>query len=135
MSASAHTRDHRFGPELTHAVLNWLEGHGRRVVNTHRALYLEVSKVAQYAALNKAGIKTPRTVAAVGRAYNVVIKERILARAVIVFLVAIGGSLDGVVLLAIVDVVLLGVLILEYLRIERPSPAIEPQDPAVTEPS
>lgn len=67
MSASAHTRDHRFGPELTHTVLNWLEGHGRRVVNNHRALYLEVSKVAQYAALNKAGIKTPRTVAAVGR--------------------------------------------------------------------
>ncbi len=69
MSASSHTRGHRFAPELTHGVLNWLESHGRRVVNGSRALYLEISKLAQYAALQKAGIKTPRTVAAVGRAH------------------------------------------------------------------
>lgn len=68
MSASSHTRGHRFAPELTHATLNWLETHGRRVVNSSRALYLEVSKIAQYAALNRAGIRTPRSVAAVGRA-------------------------------------------------------------------
>jgi len=67
MSASSHTRGHRFAPELTHGALNWLESHGRRVINGSRALYLEVSKLAQYAALQKAGIKTPRTVAAVGR--------------------------------------------------------------------
>jgi hypothetical protein len=67
MSASSHTRGHRFAPELTQGVLNWLEGHGRRVINNHRALYLEVSKLAQYAALGRAGVKTPRTVAAVGR--------------------------------------------------------------------
>ena len=67
MSASSHTRGHRYAPELTHATLNWLEAHGRRVVNNSRALYLEVSKVAQYAALNRAGIRTPRSVAAVGR--------------------------------------------------------------------
>ena len=67
MSASSHTRGHRFAPELTHVVLNWLEGHGRRVVNSSRALYLEVSKVAQYAALDRAGVRTPHTVAAVGR--------------------------------------------------------------------
>ena len=67
MSASAHTRGHRYGPELTHGLLNWLEAHDRRVVNNHRALYLEVSKLAQYAALNRAGIATPRTLAAVGR--------------------------------------------------------------------
>lgn len=67
MSASSHTRGHRFAPELTHGTLNWLEAHGRRVVNGTRALYLEVSKLAQYAALNRAGIRTPRTVAAVGR--------------------------------------------------------------------
>ena len=67
MSASSHTRGHRFGPELTHLVLNWLERYGRRVVNNSRALYLEISKVAQYAALNRAGIRTPRTIAAVGR--------------------------------------------------------------------
>lgn len=66
MSASSHTRGHRFAPELTHAVLNWLTLHGRRVINGPRALYLEVSKVAQYAALEQAGIKTPRTQVAVG---------------------------------------------------------------------
>ena len=67
MSASSHTRGHRFAPEHTHLVLNWLESHGRRTVNDSRALYLEVSKIAQYAALNRAGITTPRTVAAIGR--------------------------------------------------------------------
>ena len=67
MSASSHTRGHRYGPELTHLVLNYLESYGRRVVNNSRALYLEISKLAQYAALNRAGVRTPRTVAAVGR--------------------------------------------------------------------
>ncbi len=67
MSASSHTRGHRFAPELTHAVLNWLTLHERRVINGPRALYLEVSKVAQYAALEAAGIRTPRTRVAVGR--------------------------------------------------------------------
>jgi len=67
MSASSHTRGHRYAPELTAAVLGWLEMHGRRVVNDSRALQLEISKVAQYAALSKHGIRTPRTVAAVGR--------------------------------------------------------------------
>lgn len=67
MSASSHTRGHRYGPEHTAAVLTWLESHGRRVLNGSRALQLEVSKVAQYAALGALGILTPRTVAAVGR--------------------------------------------------------------------
>ena len=67
MSASSHTRGHRYAPELTAAVLAWLEMHGRRVVNDSRALQLEISKVAQYAALSRHGIRTPRTVAAVGR--------------------------------------------------------------------
>jgi hypothetical protein len=67
MSASSFTRDHRYAPEQTAAVLAWLERHGRRVVNTSRALQLEISKVAQYAALQSAGIATPRTIAAVGR--------------------------------------------------------------------
>jgi hypothetical protein len=67
MSASSHTRGHRYAPELTHVVLNWLERSGRRVVNSSRALYLEISKVAQYAALERAGIRVPRTIAAVGR--------------------------------------------------------------------
>ena len=67
MSASAHTREHRFSPEYTGAVLAWLEQHNRRVLNGSRALQLELSKVAQYAALAAAGIRTPRTYAAIGR--------------------------------------------------------------------
>lgn len=67
MSASSHTRGHRFGPEYTASVLAWLEQHGRRVLNGSRAIRLEISKVAQYTALERHGIRTPRTVAAVGR--------------------------------------------------------------------
>lgn len=67
MSASSHTRGHRFAPELTEAVLAWLEHHGRTVVNGSRALRLEVSKVNQYMALDTAGVRTPKTVAAVGK--------------------------------------------------------------------
>ena len=67
MSASSHTRGHTYAPELTAAVLRWLESHGRRVVNDSRALRLEISKVEQYALLEKHGIRTPRTVAAVGK--------------------------------------------------------------------
>ena len=76
------------------------------------------------------------TVACVGRAFRVVIPERIIASVVIVVLVAIGGSWNGVVLLAILDVVLFVVLIAEYVRVEGsrsssastdPEPASEPQ--------
>ncbi|GHD14687.1 glutathione synthase [Halioglobus japonicus] len=67
ISASSHTRDHRYAPEFTESVLAWLERHGRVVINGSRALRLEVSKVNQYMALNEAGIATPRTLAAVGR--------------------------------------------------------------------
>jgi len=67
MSASSFTRDHLHAPELTAGVLAWLRAHGRRVVNDGRALELEVSKVKQYAALSAHGIRTPRTIAAVGR--------------------------------------------------------------------
>lgn len=67
MSASAYTRDHRFGPDQTAVVLAWLERHDRKVFNNSRALQLEISKAAQYPALQAAGITTPRTVAVVGR--------------------------------------------------------------------
>jgi hypothetical protein len=67
MSASSHTRDHRYAPELTSAVLAWLARHGRTVVNGERALALEVSKVAQYQALAKFAIGTPETLAVVGK--------------------------------------------------------------------
>ena len=67
MSASSHTRDHRYAAELTAAVLAWLERHGRRVVNGGRALDLEISKARQYAALEAAGIRTPDTVVVSGK--------------------------------------------------------------------
>ena len=51
MSASSHTRDHRYSAELTAGVLAWLAAHGRRVVNGSGALDLEISKARQYAAL------------------------------------------------------------------------------------
>ncbi len=67
MSASSHTRDHRYAAEHTASVLAWLERHGRTIVNDSRALRLEVSKVAQYEALAAFGIPTPETIAVVGR--------------------------------------------------------------------
>jgi hypothetical protein len=67
MSASSHTRDHRYAAELTACVLAWLEQHRRPVVNGGRALDLEISKVRQMAALEAAGIRTPDTVLVAGR--------------------------------------------------------------------
>src|SRR6516165_4537093 len=67
MSASSHTRDHRYAAELTASVLAGLEQHGRRVVNGSRALDLEISKARQYAALEAAGIRTPNTVLVLGK--------------------------------------------------------------------
>src|SRR4029077_6683884 len=67
MSASSHTRNHRYAPELTGAVLAWLKGHDAVVVNGERALQLELSKVAQYEALSQFGIVTPQTLAVVGK--------------------------------------------------------------------
>lgn len=73
LSASAHTRDHAESKEYGRAVLRWLEAAGRTVVNGSRVLELEVSKVAQHAALRRAGIDVPRTVAVFGTAE---LKER-----------------------------------------------------------
>ncbi|MFT8242958.1 ATP-grasp domain-containing protein [Roseomonas sp. BN140053] len=66
MSASSHTRGHRYAAELTAGVLAWLTLHGRRVVNGPRALDLEISKARQYAALEAAGVAVPRTVLVLG---------------------------------------------------------------------
>lgn len=77
MSASSHTRDHRYAAEFTGAVLAWLKRHGRTVVNGERALALEISKVAQYEALAKFGIETPATIAVVGKANIVAAAERL----------------------------------------------------------
>jgi len=67
MSASSHTRDHRYSVELTASVLAWLQRWGRCVVNGSDVLDLEISKVRQYAKLQKQGITTPRTVFISGR--------------------------------------------------------------------
>ena len=83
ISASSHTRGHRYAPEHTATVLAWLESHGRTVVNGSRAVQLEVSKAAQYAALARYGIRTPRTIAVSGRTR--------IAAAATAFADAVGG--------------------------------------------
>ena len=67
MSASSHTRDHRYSAELTAGLLAWLGRWGRTVVNGPAALDLEISKARQYAALEAAGVATPRSVLVAGR--------------------------------------------------------------------
>jgi glutathione synthase/RimK-type ligase-like ATP-grasp enzyme len=66
LSASSHTRDHRFSKDYTRAVLDWLEAHGRRVVNGRQVVEMEVSKVRQLTALKAFGIDVPRTIAVIG---------------------------------------------------------------------
>lgn len=67
LSASSHTRGHTGSISLGGAILAWLEFHGRRVVNGRHVLDLEVRKFDQYALLEAAGIKTPKTIATTGR--------------------------------------------------------------------
>ena len=61
MSASSHTRGHRYAPENTKVVLNWLENHKRRIINNSKALKLEISKQIQYQELKKQNIRFPKT--------------------------------------------------------------------------
>ena len=67
LSASSHTRDHGLAKDYTRAMLDWLEAHGRRVVNGRHVVEMEVSKVRQLTALRAFGIDVPRTVAVIGR--------------------------------------------------------------------
>ena len=62
MSASSHARGHRYAPEFTATILNWLKHHKRRIINNGNALALEISKSLQYLKLNEAGIKTPKSI-------------------------------------------------------------------------
>ncbi|MGB1032667.1 MAG: ATP-grasp domain-containing protein [Flavobacteriales bacterium] len=64
MSASSHTRGNRFAPEMTAAVLAWLESHNRTILNGRNALKLELSKLEQYSALGIQNIPYPKTLAA-----------------------------------------------------------------------
>ncbi len=66
MSPSSHTRGHHESVALMREWLLWLEGHGRRVINGSRVFELEVSKLQQDLVLRRHGIRTPRTVLAVG---------------------------------------------------------------------
>ena len=53
MSASSHSRGHRYAPEKTKDVLEWLEKDKKRIINNSRALELEISKLKQYKELEK----------------------------------------------------------------------------------
>ncbi len=96
MSASSHTRDHRYAAELTAAVLAWLAGHGRRIVNGPRALDLEISKARQYAALEAAGIRTPKTTLVAGAENLVAAADRHFAGEPVILKPNRGGKGLGV---------------------------------------
>jgi hypothetical protein len=96
MSASSHTRDHRYSAELTACVLAWLTRWGRRVLNGPGALDLEISKVRQYAALERSGIATPRTVMVAGRDLIVPTAERYFAGQPVILKPNRGGKGLGV---------------------------------------
>lgn len=66
LSASSHTRDHVHAKDYTRALLDWLEAHGRRVVNGRMVVEMEVSKVRQLSALRAFGIDVPHTIAVIG---------------------------------------------------------------------
>lgn len=61
MSASSHTRGHRYAVELSNPIIHWLEAHGRKVINGHQTINTEVNKAKQHILLNAAGLKTPKT--------------------------------------------------------------------------
>ena len=61
MSASSHSRGHRYAPEKTRDLLKWLERGKKRIINNSRALELEISKIEQYKELEKFNIKFPKT--------------------------------------------------------------------------
>lgn len=67
LSASSHTRDHAYAKDYTRAVQDWLEAHGRRVVNGRMVVEMEVSKVRQLTALKAFGIDVPHTIAVIGK--------------------------------------------------------------------
>jgi hypothetical protein len=104
MSAASHTRDHRYAAELTASVLAWLTAHGRRIVNGPRALDLEISKTRQYAALEAAGIVTPRTLIIAGRDQLVAAARQHFAGGPVILKPNRGGKGLGVQLFHSIDV-------------------------------
>ncbi|WGW10958.1 alpha-L-glutamate ligase [Saxibacter everestensis] len=65
-SASSHTRGNVLAKDYARTLFDWLQAHGRRVVNGRDVLELEVSKVRQLTFLKAFGIDVPRTVAVTG---------------------------------------------------------------------
>lgn len=61
MSASSHTRGHRYAVEITNPLIAWLEAHGRKVINGFQTVQTEVNKARQYILLQAAGINVPKT--------------------------------------------------------------------------
>lgn len=61
MSASSHTRGHRYAVEITNPLITWLEAHGRKVINGDQTVLTEVNKAKQYILLQAAGIRVPKT--------------------------------------------------------------------------
>ena len=103
MSASAFTRGHQHSAQFTGAVLAWLEGYGRRVVNNSRALQLEMSKAAQYGALNTQGVRTPRTVVVAGRKLIVPTAQKSFPQGPLILKPNRGGKGHGVHLYKSID--------------------------------
>ena len=97
MSASSHTRGNRFAPESTIGLLAWLESQNSLTINGRNALNLEISKMVQYASLNKVGLNVPSTIAVSKKediidAYN---KLNIKDRTSLVFLKIINFKIDS----------------------------------------
>ena len=102
MSASSHTRSHRYAVELTGPIIAWLEYHGKRIVNGRRALQLEVRKFEQYLSLQQYDIQTPETIAANGKA-EILKAARSLNQTPFILKPNRGGKGQGVELFRTVD--------------------------------
>jgi hypothetical protein len=57
--------------------------------------------------------------ASVWRAFRAIARERVVAVAVLGAVLLVGGELDGIVLLLVIDAVVASTLAVEHLRIER----------------
>ncbi len=82
ISPSSHTRGHDHTVALAREVLYQLELCGRRVVNGLAAFELEMSKFRQDLILRRAGIRTPRTLLAVGREHLLAAAESFGTRSI-----------------------------------------------------
>lgn len=76
LSASSHTHGRAWSRDYARAILEWLEAHGRRVVNGRSVVEMEVGKVRQLTRRKAFGIDVPRTAAVVGREDLVATAER-----------------------------------------------------------